>query len=516
MRDQDQQPTGEPSADVISVDGGRVAVSSDWRGLRDSLRILKDWCGDPDWVASLSFDLAIHPRFEAWAVDRIGAFASAQPTGDDRAADLARLRVDTVKALEVARNAASPLLRWHLYRLAYAHYGFIETVIEASSFSEAVLVRTMAALGDEALTKLAAVDGMNPSALTNFTQRPGRETDRALLGNAAVRDYLTLKAWQDDQHEFHEQVIFPEFQQARREFDEWRAGSLPHLDGFTARDALAAVIVVLHGLVPIAYVARLLQANITPALGAVVGGKALGLARLELAEHAPPSAWVIPVDALLSEGDVQDLTGELWAVRSSATVEDGENSSFAGIFTSELAVTPENLTAAIDRVRASVNAPRVTAYVEQFNTATPHMAVVVQEFKAPSFAGVWLGRDAASGRLEWANGDGEKLVSGHVTPAGEEWTVDQSPTGSLTCGGGAVGELCLNLQQRFGAAVDLEWAIVNNQIRWLQHRPVTTPLPETTPSAAEGPGQLTGIPASAGTVTGPASVIEDPDNAASP
>ena len=49
------------------------------------------------------------------------------------------------------------------------------------------------------------------------------------------------------------------------------------------------------------------------------------------------------------------------------------------------------------------------------------MAVVIQSFIEPEYAGVWIGKDEKSGYLEYVKGNGEKLVSGRENPKREMW-----------------------------------------------------------------------------------------------
>ncbi len=243
---------------------------------------------------------------------------------------------------------------------------------------------------------------------------------------------------------------------------------------------------------------------------AEVGGKALGLAALARAGLTIPDTWVVPVGA--APGDLTSLAdvAPRWAVRSSATVEDGGTRSYAGMFRTELDVPVSELAAAVGRVKASARSSRVAAY-RTWTGARDEVgvAVVLQPFRRPERAGLWLGRGLATGRLEWVTGSGEALVSGAVTPAWEEWTPAGHTGGSdvLRSGGRPVGEACVDVQRRVGVPADLEFAILPTGLTWLQFRPMTTSLGSAPP---EGPGGvIRGTPASPGRVEGPAKLLHD-------
>lgn len=244
-----------------------------------------------------------------------------------------------------------------------------------------------------------------------------------------------------------------------------------------------------------------------------VGGKALGLAALLRAGLPIPRTWVLPVDAEPAPGQLERLADHAprWAVRSSATVEDAAALSYAGMFRTELDLPVAKLPAAIDRVRASARSRRVTAYQAWSGAGgrSVGMAVLLQPFRAPVCSAVWLGRGLATGRLEWVAGSGEALVSGAVTPAWEDWTstghVDGSHHGVLQSGRQPVGEACVAVQRAFGAPADLELAILDSGLVWLQFRPLTTRIGAARRHRDPAPAHVVqGISASAGQATGDA------------
>lgn len=457
------------------------------------------------------FDMTLNQEVEKWVINKVNSASSENLTGDALQRFLEQLRADTNLALECARNSEDTVRSWYLYRAAYARYGFVETVVEASVFSEAKLASLMLALGENPLAKLAEVDRLNPSQLTNFEFSHEMAESRS-VDSETVEDYLILKKWQDDQNRYHYDVIFPEFRQARISFDSWRSEHAPRFDELGARDALAAVLLAWQGFQSIDYAARLSLAHINQSLVKVVGGKALGLCQIITSGRFVPEVWVVPVLSAAINISTPDDSHSSWAVRSSATVEDGEKTSFAGIFASELEVPSDKLNEAVCRVRDSVDSARARAYVEHFKTDTPSMAVLVQKFRAPAYAGVWMGRSLESGRLEWVAGSGDGLVSGKITPHAEDWSTPSGVHSPISAQGFTVGESCLQFQRELDVVADLEWAIVDDELVWLQYRPVTKIVAETTVSSdVHGGSRLVGVAASGGKATGTVIVMDSPE-----
>lgn len=239
-------------------------------------------------------------------------------------------------------------------------------------------------------------------------------------------------------------------------------------------------------------------AALPPGAEARFGGKAAGLRRLlDSGARVPPGFAV----------EATTLTPELWgaaareelllnaapllargpvAVRSSALGEDSATRSFAGLFETVLGVvSADALVAAVARCIASGAASRVTAYTG--DTAALPVGVVVQAQVESRAAGVCFtidptGRDGAA-VLEAVPGKGEALVSGHAQP--ERWRVYRSGLGVLTPrrepGSPVLSEEdalrivqeAEGLRAGFGVPLDLEWAIDEGGVWWLQARPIT-------------------------------------------
>jgi pyruvate,water dikinase len=247
--------------------------------------------------------------------------------------------------------------------------------------------------------------------------------------------------------------------------------------------------------------------------------------------------------ALLGPGD-PDV-----AVRSSATVEDSAEASFAGLQDTYLGIS--GASAVLDHVRrcwASLYNDESVAYRRRLGMpeAGVAMAVVVQRMVAPRAAGVMFTRSPVTGdrsvvAIEGTWGLGSALVGGDVTP--DSWVISKI-TGEVTTrrvsakvkihGYAADSALvqvtdmpdelreapCLTddeiralaavgrrVESHYGAAQDIEWAVLSgdepadSRIVLLQSRPETvwaargsTPAGAPKPRAADHVLALFGKP----------------------
>jgi rifampicin phosphotransferase len=238
----------------------------------------------------------------------------------------------------------------------------------------------------------------------------------------------------------------------------------------------------------------------------IIGGKAAGLACLEtLGVRVPP--WVVipasvvraeteatgqGVESTLSEIVAEaaaQLGGDDFAVRSSAVLEDGEQYSFAGQFDTLLHVGPGALADAVRACWASATSDRAIDYVAR--TGAPNrdveLAVIIQRMIAGEASGVLVTGDPVSGdasrvRISACRGLGDQLVSGAVDA--DEIIADR--TGSILESRGCSDAPAIDaatvrrlvrtgvmIADAAGAARDIEWTIANDEIWFLQARPVT-------------------------------------------
>jgi len=247
----------------------------------------------------------------------------------------------------------------------------------------------------------------------------------------------------------------------------------------------------------------------------------------------------------------------LVAVRSSATAEDAEGVSFAGMNQTFTNVHGDQQL--IERVRdcwASMFGERVIAYrATQGVTDEPAIAVVVQRMLRPVASGVMFSADPSTGDrdrmvIEAAFGQGEVVVGGRVEP--DTYVVSKqgptlrdvrvgvkshkivaAPDGDvevpLTAAEGSVrvlddsqilalARLGLRVEEHYGEPQDMEFVVEGDGRLWLvQSRPITTlgsPPPVGKVTGAEAMALVSGLAAAPGIVAGRVRVLASPDQGA--
>ncbi len=218
----------------------------------------------------------------------------------------------------------------------------------------------------------------------------------------------------------------------------------------------------------------------------IYGGKAAGLSWLKsLGCNVPPAIFIPAAVVEVDEGDLQPIFDSnfpqrsLFAVRSSALVEDGAEHSFAGHFATFTGLK------SFDEVHQKIKEVKASS-----TSRATEMGVVIQQYILASFSGVAFSSDPntasmQSGIISFVVGNGEDLVSGKVAgidvrvtfKAGEIELASDSPTVAHMAG--QLKEIALvakKLEASAGHPVDLEWCIEKgtNQLFLLQCRPITT------------------------------------------
>jgi pyruvate,water dikinase len=253
----------------------------------------------------------------------------------------------------------------------------------------------------------------------------------------------------------------------------------------------------------------------------VMGGKAASLAKMISYGIPVPEAFVVTTNLFGAiDDDAQacilkhfDRLGATYvSVRSSATVEDSSDLSFAGQFDTFLNVTKKDLLRRIRECQRSADNPRVREYCRRNNVerSAVKVAVIVQRMIDSEYSGVLftvnpLNHDPSSMIIEAVAGLGEALVSGIVTPSTyavnkrqgrivsrtygtQRRKLVRAPNGGniwkpLRVAGGEhlssprIRKLCklaLRVEKYFKVPVDIEWAIERGRIYILQSRPITT------------------------------------------
>jgi pyruvate,water dikinase len=266
-----------------------------------------------------------------------------------------------------------------------------------------------------------------------------------------------------------------------------------------------------------------------------LGGKARNALLLEriYEKHTPQSfiAFVgLPLGVIEKQSDrlVAQIAKKLrkfldpemsYAVRSSASVEDGSKLSFAGQFESFLGVRGiENVARSVIDVYKSAGSIRA----EQYRSRTGHnaefqMTALIQSMVYSEKAGILFTINPITGADECvinaAYGLGDKVVGGEITPdeyrvlpnnqvvtkigskalmstiAGDRVLTVPVPTGASErralkdAEAVELANFGRSLAEKVGYAADIEWAIADGQVWLLQIRPVTGRLEKAGASA---------------------------------
>lgn len=167
---------------------------------------------------------------------------------------------------------------------------------------------------------------------------------------------------------------------------------------------------------------------------------------------------------------IKILQCKKFAIRSSALIEDGENRSFAGQFTTKLNLSSNKLTGGIDEVLRHAN--------DFLHGELDKFSIIIQEYITPDFSGVTFTRNPNGSRemiIEYGFCEGEKIVSGEIKPEKISFYWNEKgikvPKQFLT---DQVIENFKNIENRSEFPQDIEWCIKDNQFYLLQTRPITT------------------------------------------
>jgi pyruvate,water dikinase len=233
---------------------------------------------------------------------------------------------------------------------------------------------------------------------------------------------------------------------------------------------------------------------------------------------------------IIRNRDIAELTAEiveqvrrcdlpshgLWAVRSSATNEDGTHASFAGVYLTRLGIPLEEMGLAVKDLWASIWDERVLNYyaTSGLGGPPPAMAVVIQPLLDALTAGVTYSIHPLTGRatqvvINAVAGFAATLVDGRVTP--DQYVVEMAENGQsirirerrisgqiqalrvtgqglrdMPLSDDAVGRATLaddqlfelarmakQIEKTFGHPVDLEWLYDDRGLWLLQARPVS-------------------------------------------
>lgn len=172
----------------------------------------------------------------------------------------------------------------------------------------------------------------------------------------------------------------------------------------------------------------------------------------------------------ISQEATRILRCKKYAVRSSALIEDGENKSFAGQFTTKLNLSRDELIGGIDKVLKQAN--------DFLHGELDKFSIIIQEYIAPEISGVTFTRNPNGGRemiIEYGFCEGEKIVSGEIKPEKVLFFWNESsiklPRQFLA---NQIVEKFKDIENKNEFPQDIEWCIKDNQFYLLQTRPITT------------------------------------------
>ena len=178
------------------------------------------------------------------------------------------------------------------------------------------------------------------------------------------------------------------------------------------------------------------------------------------------------------------------SVRSSANVEDGKQKSYAGQFDTILNVSEDKLFESIKKCFASFFSENINVYSKDERISG--MNVIVQKMIQSEYSGVIFTLNPTSDTdnyllIEIVKGLGEKLVGGETTPEkyyvrkktldidfmSKENYISEEIINNLS-------KNALKIEKIYQRPMDIEFAVVKNEIYILQARPITTitPIPK--------------------------------------
>lgn len=177
------------------------------------------------------------------------------------------------------------------------------------------------------------------------------------------------------------------------------------------------------------------------------------------------------------------LNSKFVSVRSSALKEDGNQKSYAGQYSTFLNVEKGDLFVSIKKCWCSLYNDNVISYSDDINVCD--MNVIVQKMINPDYAGVSFTIDTTSNTnnysiIEVVTGDGEKLVSGKITPTKfivrRETKYTDLKIGDINLDSQLIYSLesiILDIEKLYSVPMDIEFAIKSGEIFILQARPIT-------------------------------------------
>ena len=225
---------------------------------------------------------------------------------------------------------------------------------------------------------------------------------------------------------------------------------------------------------------------------AEVGAKASSLARLIRAGVAVPFGVALDKSLLIEyrkngslpsgflsnlENTLEDFNSAQIIVRSSAVGEDSDSHSFAGQLDSIVVNNNiANIEKAIYECWDGLNNDRVKAYEKFSGIRLEQMGVVIQEFLDADYAGVTFTQSPINpdfAYTEYVKGAGEQLVSGKTTPKNFSFKKELAIADEIPFNARKLAKYSYKLQEEFNCHLDIEWVAKDDEIYFVQARPIT-------------------------------------------
>lgn len=189
--------------------------------------------------------------------------------------------------------------------------------------------------------------------------------------------------------------------------------------------------------------------------------------------------------------ELSKMNSNFFAIRSSASNEDGKDKSFAGQYDTFLNVKKEDIFLNIKKCFCSLYNDNVISYSDDFDIYG--INVIIQVMIDSDYSGVAFTVDPSSESdnyilIEMTEGLGEKLVSGKVIPnkffVRKETGMIDLKIGELSLDEVIFNRLILEIEKTekiYKCPMDIEYAIKDRKIYILQARPITarTILPKS-------------------------------------
>ncbi len=158
----------------------------------------------------------------------------------------------------------------------------------------------------------------------------------------------------------------------------------------------------------------------------------------------------------------------LFAVRSSALIEDGGHNSQAGQFMTKLPVSLNQVPKAITEI--------LQHGLKRLNGRSELLSIIIQEYIQADVSGVCFTRNPLGSRemvIQYHKGNGSDIVSGKIKPetASLFWNEHSQLKNELLV---LVAENCKNIERHYFSPQDIEWVAKNGVVSMLQTRPITT------------------------------------------